>query len=116
MTNAFTDAADGAPFIHLETKIPFYEMNPDGAPMQAESNGWDFSKEDAAPDIALNEAIWKSVRGADAEMPAPVNAAVRAGSSRRAATDGYRTRSRGPSTPSVSGRRTCTSRFLMTSV
>ena len=75
MTNAFADTADGAPFAHLESKIPFYEMNPDGAPMQAESNGWDFSKEDAAPDIALNEAIWKSVHGPHAEMPAPVNAA-----------------------------------------
>jgi carbohydrate-selective porin OprB len=50
-------------------------MNPDGAPMQAEANAWDFSGEDRAPDLALNEAIWKSVRGADAEMPAPVNAA-----------------------------------------
>ena len=74
MTNAFADAADGTPFTHLETKIPFYEMNPVGAPMQAQANAWDFTREDAAPDLALNEAIWKSVRGADAEMPAPVNA------------------------------------------
>ena len=69
------EVPDQAPFVHRETKIPFYEMNPDGAPMQAESNAWDFSKEDAAPDIPLNEAIWKSVRGAESEMPAPVNAA-----------------------------------------
>lgn len=75
MTNAFADAPDDVPFVHRDTKIPFYEMNPDGAPMQAESNGWDFTREDAAPDLALNEAIWKSIRGADAEMPAPVNAA-----------------------------------------
>ncbi|HEY3349455.1 MAG TPA: beta-propeller fold lactonase family protein [Thermoanaerobaculia bacterium] len=75
MTHAFADAPDGVPFVHRETKIPFYEMNPDGAPMQAEANAWDFTKEDAAPDLALNEAIWKSVRGGDAEMPAPVNAA-----------------------------------------
>ena len=75
MTAAFSDAPDPAPFVHLEMKIPFYEMNPDGAPMQAEADAWDFSKEDAAPDLPLNEAIWKSVRGADAEMPAPVNAA-----------------------------------------
>ncbi|HEX7614491.1 MAG TPA: bifunctional YncE family protein/alkaline phosphatase family protein [Thermoanaerobaculia bacterium] len=75
MTTAFVDTPDTTPFAHRETKIPFYEMNPDGAPMQAESNAWDFSKEDAAPDLELNEAIWKSVRGADAEMPAPVNAA-----------------------------------------
>jgi DNA-binding beta-propeller fold protein YncE len=75
MTAAFVDAPDPAPFVHLETRIPFYEMNPDGAPMQALAGTWDFTKEDAAPDLALNEAIWKSVRGADAEMPAPVNAA-----------------------------------------
>ncbi|MEO8053973.1 MAG: bifunctional YncE family protein/alkaline phosphatase family protein [Acidobacteriota bacterium] len=75
MSNAFAEAPDGAPFTHRETKVPFYEMNPDGAPMQAQANAWDFTKEDAAPDLALNEAIWKSVRGADAEMPAPVNAA-----------------------------------------
>jgi hypothetical protein len=75
MANAFADAPDPTPFVHRETKIPFYEMNPDGAPMQAQANTWDFTKEDAAPDLALNEAIWKSVRGADAEMPAPVNAA-----------------------------------------
>ncbi len=74
MTNAFTDVPDLAPYVHRETTIPFYEMNPDGAPMQEASNGWDFSKEDAAPDLALNEAVWKSVRGRDAEMPAPVNA------------------------------------------
>lgn len=75
MTNAFADVPDPTPFVHRETAIPFYEMNPDGAPMQAQSNAWDFSREDAAPDLELNEAIWKSVRGADAEMPAPVNAA-----------------------------------------
>ncbi len=74
MTNAFTDVPDLGPYVHRETKIPFYEMNPDGAPMQEASNGWDFSKEDAAPDLALGEAVWKSVRGKDAEMPAPVNA------------------------------------------
>jgi YVTN family beta-propeller protein len=74
MTNAFTDVPDVAPYVHRETTIPFYEMNPDGAPMQEASNGWDFSKEDAAPDLALNEAVWKSVRGKDAQMPAPVNA------------------------------------------
>ena len=75
MTAAFLDAPDPAPFVHRETKIPFYEMNPDGAPMQALAGTWDFTKEDAAPDLELNEAIWKSVRGADSEMPAPVNAA-----------------------------------------
>ena len=75
MTNAFADIPDATPFVHRETTIPFYEMNPDGAPMQKQADAWNLTREDAAPEIALNEAIWKSVRGADSEMPAPVNAA-----------------------------------------
>jgi hypothetical protein len=35
----------------------------------------DFSKEDAADDLLLNEIVWKSVRGADSPMPAPRRAA-----------------------------------------
>jgi hypothetical protein len=34
----------------------------------------DFSKEDAADDLMLNEIVWRSVRGADSAMPAPVRA------------------------------------------
>jgi hypothetical protein len=33
-----------------------------------------FAQEDAAPEMLLNEAVWKSVRGAASEMPAPVHA------------------------------------------
>jgi DNA-binding beta-propeller fold protein YncE len=75
MTASFADVPDPVPFVHRDTVIPFYEMNPRGAPMQALVDTWDFSREDAAPDVPLNEAIWKSVRGADSRMPAPVNAA-----------------------------------------
>jgi hypothetical protein len=35
----------------------------------------DFSKEDAADDLVLNEIVWKSVRGAKAPLPPPVRAA-----------------------------------------
>ena len=35
----------------------------------------DFSEPDKADDIQLNEIIWRSVRGADSPMPAPVRAA-----------------------------------------
>jgi YVTN family beta-propeller protein len=75
MTNAFSDIPDVRPFAHRPANVPLYEMNPEGAPMQAEAGTWDFSQEDAAPDLALNEAVWKSVRGAASEMPPPVNAA-----------------------------------------
>jgi DNA-binding beta-propeller fold protein YncE len=35
----------------------------------------DFSKEDAADDLLLNEAVWRSVRGPGSPMPAPIHAA-----------------------------------------
>jgi DNA-binding beta-propeller fold protein YncE len=35
----------------------------------------DFTKEDAADDLLLNEVIWRSVRGADSPMPPPKRAA-----------------------------------------
>jgi len=75
MTAAFAETPDLSPFVHRNTAIPFYEMNPGGAPMQALADTWDFSREDAAPDGPFNEAIWKSVRGEDSPMPPPVNAA-----------------------------------------
>ena len=34
-----------------------------------------FAREDAADDLLLNEVVWRSVRGADSPMPAPVRAA-----------------------------------------
>lgn len=84
MTAAFRDDPDPTPFTHRESMVPLFETNGPEAPMQAESSRWDFSRADAAPDHELNEAIWKSVCGKDAAMPAPVNAAfvkerVRAG-------------------------------------
>jgi DNA-binding beta-propeller fold protein YncE len=39
------------------------------------SRQMDFSKEDAADDLQLNEVIWRSVRGPDSPMPAPRRAA-----------------------------------------
>ena len=35
----------------------------------------DFSKEDAADDLLLNEIVWRSVRGANSAMPAPIRRA-----------------------------------------
>ena len=35
----------------------------------------DLEKEDQADDLVFNEIIWKSVKGADSPMPAPVRAA-----------------------------------------
>jgi hypothetical protein len=55
--------------------VPFgadgYQRNPPGAPLARASASWNFEIEDATPEIGLNRAIWKSVRGARAEMPDP---------------------------------------------
>ena len=34
-----------------------------------------FAREDAVDDLLLNEVVWRSVRGAENPMPAPVRAA-----------------------------------------
>jgi len=35
------------------------------------SEQFNLAKEDAAPDLDLNEVVWKSVKGEDSVMPAP---------------------------------------------
>jgi phospholipase C len=78
MYNSFTSITKGAdltPFKHLEARVDLAEKNPENAPGSQRSAQLDFSKEDAAPDVEFNEIIWKSVRGADSRMPAPVRSA-----------------------------------------
>lgn len=75
MYNSFTDRADLTPYKHQPARISIDERNPPNAPGATRSAQLDFSKEDAAPDIEFNEIIWKSVRGANSPMPAPVRSA-----------------------------------------
>jgi hypothetical protein len=39
------------------------------------SEKFDLTKEDRADDLLFNEVIWRSVKGANSPMPAPVRAA-----------------------------------------
>jgi YVTN family beta-propeller protein len=75
MFNCFTDKADLTPFKHLPAKIDLTEKNTSRSPGAQQSAQWDFSKEDTLPDIPFHEVIWKSVKGADSPMPAPVRSA-----------------------------------------
>ncbi len=75
MHAAFTSEPDFRPFTHRKASYNLEEVNVAGAYGQQRSEQMDLSKEDAAPDIELNEIIWKSVKGADAPMPAPVRSA-----------------------------------------
>jgi hypothetical protein len=56
----------------LQPRIPLDEVNPTDAPGAQESEQWDFSRPDRAPEQELNRVIWKSVKGADSEPPAPI--------------------------------------------
>jgi hypothetical protein len=72
MYNAFTDTPDFAPYTKLDAEWDLNEMNKPNAPGAAASLQMDFTEYDLIPMRALNEVIWKSVHGENAEMPAPV--------------------------------------------
>ena len=64
-----------APYKHREANVDISAVNPATAWGAEISQRLDFSKEDIADDLLLNEVVWRSVRGADSPMPAPVRAA-----------------------------------------
>lgn len=75
MDRAFQAKADLTPFTHLPPGADLEERNTRVAWGVEKSESMDFSQEDSADDLALNEIVWKSVRGADSPMPPPVRAA-----------------------------------------
>jgi DNA-binding beta-propeller fold protein YncE len=75
MFNSFTSKPDFAIYKGLPARVDITERNQPRAPGARLSAMMDFSKEDAADDLLLNEVIWKSVKGADSVMPPPRRAA-----------------------------------------
>jgi hypothetical protein len=76
MYNAFTDEPDFTAYQKEEPRIDLNELNPENAPGARASLEMDFSQYDRTPMRELNEIVWKSVKGADSEMPAPVRSLV----------------------------------------
>ena len=72
---AFASAPDARGFAAREARVPLDERNRDDAPGAQASLRMNMWEADLAPERELNEILWKSVRGADAEMPPPVRAA-----------------------------------------
>jgi len=65
-----------APYMARQPSVvPFGDpgapVNTASSPMAAQSAKWSFRKEDLAPELGLNQAIWQSVRGRRSRMPAP---------------------------------------------
>ena len=75
MCRSFTGRPDFTPYTCKPAEVDLNRKNTAGAYGSRRSAEFDFTSEDRAPDIEFNEIIWKNVRGANSEMPAPVRSA-----------------------------------------
>jgi hypothetical protein len=75
MWASFADAKDETGFAARPVQADLDERNSKLTWGARESQKMDFTGPDKADDIKLNEIVWRSVRGADSPMPAPVRAA-----------------------------------------
>jgi DNA-binding beta-propeller fold protein YncE len=72
MFASFQAKADLTPYRHVVPAVDMTERNKANAWGAALSATFDFSEEDMADDLLFNEVIWRSVKGVDSPMPAPV--------------------------------------------
>ena len=70
--HSFQAKADLTPYRHVVPDVDREEKNKSDAWGAALSATFDFSQEDMADDLLFNEVIWRSVKGPDSPMPAPV--------------------------------------------
>ena len=75
LVRTFQAAPDLAPFVHREARVPVDEKNGTLAWGAAASRAMNLDEADLAPELELNEILWKSVRGAASPMPPPVHSA-----------------------------------------
>ena len=68
---SFTNEPDLSAYTALDNTYPLDEINVDHNSLAEITDQFNLSIEDAAPDIAFNEIIWKTVKGVNSEMPAP---------------------------------------------
>jgi hypothetical protein len=73
MYNAFQPVPDLRPFDARPANVDLEARNARRA--WGGNIKMNFAREDAADDLLLNEVIWRSVRGLNSPMPAPVRAA-----------------------------------------
>lgn len=71
MSASFTKKPNSRSYSVIRPTYPMDTVNKANAPMASVSANQDLTKEDQIDEATFNEAIWKSVRGADSVMPAP---------------------------------------------
>ena len=72
MFNSFGPKLDVAPYVAMPANVDLNATNTLAA--WGSKIKFNFAKEDAADDLLLNEVIWRSVKGSNQPMPAPVRA------------------------------------------
>ena len=72
---AFATTPDPRPYAVRPARVDVRETNREDAPGAQASLRMNFEQVDQAPELELNEILWKSVHGASAVMPPPIRAA-----------------------------------------
>ena len=72
---AFAAKPDPTAYTVRPARVDIRETNREDAPGAEASLRMNLVEADLAPELELNEILWKSVRGADAVMPPPIRAA-----------------------------------------
>jgi hypothetical protein len=75
MYGVFQPTPDTAPYSALPARVPLDELNTFTSYGAQASLRMNLEVADMAPELELNEIIWRSVRGADSPMPPPKRAA-----------------------------------------
>jgi YVTN family beta-propeller protein len=70
-SDCFTTNPDFKPYKVRPANVDLEQRNIAWNKSAQRSQEWNFAREDAAPDLDLNEVVWKSVKGEDSIMPAP---------------------------------------------
>jgi len=73
--DCFTNELNLQPYTHSKSNIDLNDRNVAQNTSSKKSAGFNLAKEDAIPDLELNETIWKYVKGEESEMPAPKRSA-----------------------------------------
>ena len=75
MYQSFGAEADLTPYEFIPAGVDLQATNLVGAWGAEESEKLDLAKEDAADDLLFGDIVWRSVRGPDSPMPAPIRSA-----------------------------------------
>jgi len=73
--DCFNNTADVTPFDSKPAEVDLNKRNIADNNSSKRSDKFNFAKEDAVPDLELNDVIWKYVKGENATMPAPKRSA-----------------------------------------